>query len=66
MGDKEAIQGLVKRIKEAIPRGSSHEEEAPPELVEEIGAAFEREIEIQRIGASAVAEVEEEERRQRQ
>jgi len=66
MGDKEAIQGLVKRIKEAIPRRGNPEEEAPAELVAEIGAAFERELEIQRIGRSAVAEVEEQERQGRQ
>ncbi|KKL10586.1 hypothetical protein LCGC14_2554320 [marine sediment metagenome] len=66
MGDKEAIQGLVKRIKEAIPRRGNPEEEAPAELVAEIGAAFERELEIQRIGRSAVAEVEEQERQERQ
>ena len=64
MGDKEAIQSLVKKIKAAIPRGQTPEPEAPPELVEKIGAAFEREIRVREIGASAVAEVEEEERRQ--
>ena len=66
MGDKEAIQGLVKKIKTAIPRNQTPEEEAPPELVEKIGAAFERELEIKRLGRSAVAEVEEQERQERQ
>ncbi len=66
MGDKEAIQGLVKKIKAAIPRRGNPEPEAPPELVAEIGAAFEREIKVREIGASAVAEVEEQERQERQ
>ncbi|KKK53228.1 hypothetical protein LCGC14_3096930 [marine sediment metagenome] len=66
MGDKEAIQGLVKKIKAAIPRRGNPEPEAPAELVAEIGAAFEREIKVREIGASAVAEVEEQERQERQ
>ena len=66
MGDKEAIQGLVKRIKEAIPRGQTPEPEAPPELVEELGAAFDREIRAKEIGASAVAEEEERQSQERQ
>ena len=66
MGDKEAIQGLVKRIKTAIPRPRNPEPEASPEVLAEIGATFERELEIQRIGRSAVAEVEEQERQERQ
>ena len=64
MGDKEAIQGLVRKVKQVIPRLPTPEEEAPPELVEKVGEAFDRAIAAQEIGASAVAEVEEEERRQ--
>ena len=66
MGDKEAIQGLVKKIKTAIPRARNPEEEAPPEVLADIGATFERELEIQQIGASAVAEVEKQERQERE
>ncbi|KKK68327.1 hypothetical protein LCGC14_2945220, partial [marine sediment metagenome] len=42
------------------------EEEAIQGLVKKIKAAFERELEIQRVSASAVAEVEEQERQERQ
>ena len=66
MGDKEAIQGLVKKIKAAIPRPRNPEPEASPEVLEEIGARFDRELRIREIGASAVAEVEEQERQERQ
>ena len=66
MGDKEAIQGLVKNIKAAIPRARNPEPEASPEVLAKIGAAFERELELKRVGASAVAEVEEQERQERQ
>ncbi|KKL77545.1 hypothetical protein LCGC14_2033840 [marine sediment metagenome] len=64
MGDKEALQGLVKKIKTAIPRNRNQEPETPPAILDDIGATFERELEIQRIGASAVAEVEERERQE--
>ena len=66
MSDKEAIQGLVRKVKQVIPRLPTPEEEAPPELVEKIGAEFERQLRLQGIGASAVAEVEEQERQERQ
>ena len=66
MGDKEAIQGLVKKIKSVIPRVVNPEPEAPAELIEEIGATFERELELMRLGELAVAEVEEQERQKRQ
>ncbi|KKM14194.1 hypothetical protein LCGC14_1708530 [marine sediment metagenome] len=66
MSDKEAIQGLVSKIKQVIPRVVNPEEEAPPELVEKIGAEFERQLRLKGIGESAAAKVEEQERQERQ
>ena len=66
MSDKEAVQGMIAKIKKAVPRSNNPEPEAPPEIVEQIGASFDREMRIQQIGALAVAEEEERQRQQQQ
>ncbi|KKL09848.1 hypothetical protein LCGC14_2561760 [marine sediment metagenome] len=64
MSDRDAIRALAGKVKGIVKRNPFPNPEAPPEIVEKIGAAFDREIRMRQIGASAVAEVEEQERQE--
>ncbi|KKL88448.1 hypothetical protein LCGC14_1924610 [marine sediment metagenome] len=64
MSDKDVIKGLVNKIKGVVKRNHFPNPEAPPEIVERLGEAFDRELRMREIGASAVAEVEEQERQE--
>ena len=64
MSDRDAIRELASKVKGIVKRNPFPNPEAPPEIVEKVGAAFDREIRMRQIGASAVAEVEEQERQE--
>ena len=64
MSDRDAIRALAGKVKGIVKRNPFPNPEAPPEIVEKVGAAFDREIRMRQIGASAVAEVEEQERQE--
>ena len=64
MSDRDAIRELAGKVKGIVKRNPFPNPEAPPEIVEKVGAAFDREIRMRQIGASAVAEVEEQERQE--
>ena len=66
MSDKDAIRALAGKVKGIVKRNPFPNSEAPPEIVEKLGEAFDREIRMRQIGASAVAEVEEQERQKQE
>ena len=64
MSDRDAIRALAGKVKGVVKRNPFPNPEAPPEIVQRLGEAFDRELRMREIGASAVAEVEEQERQE--
>lgn len=64
MSDKDAVKGMVKRIREAIPRERKLANNPEPEMTEGMKRSIDWEREMQAIGESAVTEVDEQERQE--